>query len=61
MDRMTETLPDSFDNEQPDLPTLAVDPDPEVTADGQVGPKYPAAPTGDGLDHDGSTPSGEDA
>jgi len=25
---MTENLPDSFDPKQPDLPTLAVDPDP---------------------------------
>lgn len=59
---MTEHLPDSFDNEQPDLPTLAVDPDPEVTDDGRVGSKYPADLTRDGSDeHDGGTPSGEDA
>lgn len=38
---MSEKLPDSFDNAQPDLPTLAVDPDPEVTEDGHTGPKYP--------------------
>ena len=57
---MTENLPDSFDNEQPDLPTLAVDPDPEVTGDGQVGSKYPADLTRDGDDDDGVTPSGED-
>jgi len=25
---MTENLPDSFDPQQPDLPTLGVDPDP---------------------------------
>ena len=25
---MSESLPDSFDPQQPDLPTLAVDPDP---------------------------------
>lgn len=56
---MTEKLPDSFDNEQPDLPTLAVDPDPEVTEDGQVGSKYPADITKD-FDEDGGTPSGED-
>jgi hypothetical protein len=56
---MTEKLPDSFDNKQPDLPTLAVDPDPEVTEDGQVGRKYPADLTQDGLDDD-AHPSGED-
>ncbi|WP_199421946.1 chromosome partitioning protein [Actinotalea solisilvae] len=28
-------VPDSFDPEQPDLPTLAVDPDPSTSHDGQ--------------------------
>jgi hypothetical protein len=33
---MTENLPDSFDPKQPDLPTLAADPDPlPDTHDGQ--------------------------
>ena len=58
---MTDKLPDSFDNAQPDLPTLAVDPDPEVTEDGQVGSKYPADLTKDGPDEDGATAPGEDA
>ena len=58
---MSDTLPDSFDNAQPDLPTLAVDPDPEVTEDGQVGRKYPADLTQDGRSDDDAEPSGEDA
>lgn len=59
---MDDKLPDSFDNEQPDLPTLAVDPDPEVTDDGRVGSKYPADLTQDGDDEDdGRSPSGQDA
>ncbi|WP_225754677.1 chromosome partitioning protein [Actinotalea sp. Marseille-Q4924] len=58
---MTDKLPDSFDNAQPDLPTLAVDPDPEVTEDGQVGSKYPADLTEDGTDEDGAAAPGEDA
>ncbi|GGB92401.1 chromosome partitioning protein [Cellulomonas carbonis] len=41
---MSESLPDSFDPKQPDLPTLAVDPDPEVSGQGQQPAKYsPAA------------------
>ncbi|EYR64911.1 chromosome partitioning protein [Actinotalea ferrariae CF5-4] len=57
---MTESLPDSFDTRQPDLPTLAVDPDPEVTEDGQVGRKYPADLTQDGPDDDDAPASGKD-
>lgn len=28
-------MPDSFDPRQPDLPSMAVDPDPEVPGDGE--------------------------
>ena len=54
----TERVPDSFDPTQPDLPTLAVDPDPdEVTAEGQNPPKYPA----DGVEDDRPAPRAEGA
>jgi hypothetical protein len=43
---MDEKIPESFDHKQPDLPTLAVDPDPdEVTEKGQKPRKYPEAGT----------------
>lgn len=39
-------VPDSFDPRQPDLPTLAVDPDPDdVTTEGQTPGKYPPGGT----------------
>ncbi|MBC7290226.1 MAG: chromosome partitioning protein [Actinotalea sp.] len=49
---MDDKLPRSFDNEQPDVPTLAVDPDPEVTEDGHEGPKYPRGSDADASSSD---------
>lgn len=53
MDSTDDTIPDSFDHRQPDLPTLAVDPDPdEVTQKGQKPPQYPEA----GVEEDRPAP-----
>jgi hypothetical protein len=50
---MDEKMPDSFDHKQPDLPTLAVDPDPDnVLEKGQKPRKYPEA----GVDEDRAAP-----
>lgn len=44
---MSEHLPDSFDPKQPDLPTAAVDPAPDVDPDGQDTRHFPADITDD--------------
>jgi hypothetical protein len=47
---MTENIPDSFDPQQPDLPTLAVDPDPETSSpDGQAPTTEPDDGSGEGV------------
>jgi hypothetical protein len=47
---MTEDIPDSFDPKQPDLPTLAVDPDPETSSpDGQAPTTEPDDGSGEGV------------
>lgn len=52
---MSENLPDSFDPRQPDLPTLAVDPDPEVSGQGRQPAEFsPAAEDDDRTPDDAS-------
>ena len=46
VEAMSENLPESFDPRQPDLPTLAVDPDPlPDTPDGEPPTNEPDEPT----------------
>ena len=47
---MTENLPESFDPKQPDLPTLAVDPEPLPEGrDGQAPTTEPDDGSGEGV------------
>ena len=50
VDPMTENLPDSFDPKQPDLPTLAVDPEPlPPSHEGQAPTTEPDDERGEGV------------